>query len=136
MTGTAEQAKKYRARHPDRVRETNRIQHARRNKAAHNAEMREWRKNNPRAAKNADLKKVYGISIDRYEEMLKQQHGVCAVCKEPNKRRALAVDHCHETGLVRGLLCDPCNRALGFLRECPERINALREYIHQFLWLK
>lgn len=124
------------ARNPEKVRANNKRQRDRRGKDVHNAEMREWRKNNPRAAKNADLKKRTGCTIEQYEALLAQQHGVCAACGSPPIRRALAVDHCHESGLIRGLLCDACNTALGLLRESPARFNALRDYITSFSWLE
>lgn len=64
--------------------------------------------------RKSDLKK-YGITIEQYEKMEKSQKGVCAICKksEPNKYKKLAVDHCHKTGKVRGLLCSKCNNGLG-----------------------
>lgn len=72
--------------------------------------------------KHWSLKKSYGIGIQEYNEMLERQHGVCAICEGTEKStahtskkiRTLAVDHCHSTGKVRGLLCSRCNRALGF----------------------
>jgi Autographiviridae endonuclease VII len=48
--------------------------------------------------------------------MLKQQRGKCAICKtEPYELKRLSVDHCHEAGKVRGLLCVKCNAALALL---------------------
>lgn len=98
--------------------------------------MRVWRVANPSAAKSADLKKNYGIGIDEYNVLLMKQAGVCAVCGTAPGKVALAVDHCHETGIVRGLLCSPCNTALGLLRECPTRIMLLRDYIGRYNWIK
>jgi hypothetical protein len=69
----------------------------------------------------------YGIAIEEYETMLVEQDGKCAICKHPEtaimngKPMSLAVDHCHTTDAVRGLLCTNCNRALGLLQEDPER---------------
>jgi len=54
----------------------------------------------------------YGISIEQYEEMLDKQNGLCAICKTPPQTKRLAVDHDHDTGEVRGLLCHRCNRAV------------------------
>src|SRR5690242_17926963 len=57
------------------------------------------------------LQREYGISTADYEEMLDQQHGVCAIChRAPGAGQPLAVDHDHATGRVRQLLCGPCNR--------------------------
>lgn len=64
------------------------------------------------------LKTKYGISIDDYDSMMAEQGGVCKICRglDPSGRR-LAVDHCHETGRVRGLLCPSCNTALGRIEQ-------------------
>ena len=55
------------------------------------------------------------MTWERYEQLLKDQSGVCAICKNPEnvEGRALAVDHDHRTGETRGLLCTRCNHALG-----------------------
>jgi len=60
------------------------------------------------------LKNKYGITVDDYEKMFTEQNGVCKICQEICKSgKSLAVDHCHETGKVRGLLCAKCNTNLG-----------------------
>lgn len=84
-----------------------------------------WRQNNPERFKrlqtDGHLKRKYGISIEDYNRMLREQNGICAICHQPEragyrgKPRSLAVDHCHKTGKVRGLLCMRCNRAIGLL---------------------
>lgn len=81
----------------------------------------QWRKANPEKARligwRYELKKLYGITVEQYNEMLESQGGVCAICHDNNIRELkLAVDHDHETGKVRGLLCDRCNRGIGLLR--------------------
>lgn len=77
---------------------------ARRSTAEHKA----WKK-------NSDLKRKYGITLDEYNAMHEAQGGVCAICHsdEPIKTQPLAVDHCHTTHRVRGLLCSNCNMGLG-----------------------
>lgn len=98
-------------------------------------------------ARAAQLKHTYGLSIEEYNLMLKQQNGVCACCGKPEARRSgrrrrsdtetssLHVDHCHTTGAVRGLLCSECNQALGLLGEDPDRVKALLKYIEErVLW--
>lgn len=72
------------------------------------------------------LKTRYGLTPTDYAEMMRLQCGVCAVCGAPE--RWLHVDHDHQTGQVRALLCGNCNRALGLLNEEPERIGALAAY--------
>jgi hypothetical protein len=60
------------------------------------------------------LKKRYGITPEDYDRMLKKQRGRCAICGKPPKKNRLAVDHCHNTNKIRGLLCAACNRTLGW----------------------
>ena len=81
--------------------------------------------------------KKYGLSVEQYEALLHEQGGVCAVCREDGRgrnqfgRTSMPVDHDAMTGAVRGLLCDPCNRAAGFLRHDPARIRRLAEYLEE-----
>lgn len=63
-----------------------------------------------------------------YDGLLERQGGVCAVCGEKREGR-LVVDHDHETGKVRGLLCNFCNVALGFFRDDERRVVAAAEYL-------
>ena len=84
------------------------------------AYQREWRKRNPDLARNHNLKKMFGLTLDRYNELLAAQGGVCSICEEPEQAeryKYLSVDHCHTTGKIRGLLCSNCNRGLGLFRE-------------------
>ena len=74
------------------------------------------------------LKQVYGLSLQDYEAMVAQQGGVCRICKT-KPARPLFVDHCHASGKVRGLLCHPCNAALGFMRDDPVIAAAATEYL-------
>lgn len=61
------------------------------------------------------LKTRFGLDPEDYEEMLEKQDGRCAICGSLPDGQHLSVDHNHETGDVRGLLCQPCNLALGHL---------------------
>jgi hypothetical protein len=64
------------------------------------------------------LKAKYNLTEREYEAMHTGQHSVCAMCKEEcNEHNLLSVDHCHSTGIVRGLLCARCNKALGVYEE-------------------
>lgn len=76
----------------------------------------------------------YGVSQDEYELLLKRQAGVCKICLcRPGDKQALAVDHCHKTGLVRGLLCLLCNTALGKFQDDPALLRRAAEYLESVL---
>lgn len=82
------------------------------------------------------LKKVYNLSVEEYSKMLEEQNYVCAICKQPETLRDhrygvikhLCVDHNHETGQIRGLLCCRCNRAYGKLEESQQIIENMLIY--------
>ena len=76
------------------------------------------------------LRRYYGMTPDEYDYMLEKQGGVCAICgREPNGRR-LAVDHDHDTGTIRGLLCFRCNFGLSWFREDPAVVARASDYLH------
>lgn len=121
----------WRAQNPDKVRA---YRHAwyERNRASADASAAAWEKRNREKRTqrqrdhratgwkvNYDLMSRYGISADGYQQMLEQQGGQCAICKTDGLAgsRRLYVDHCHQTGVVRGLLCQKCNSGLGFFRD-------------------
>ena len=84
-----------------------------------------------------NLRYKYGLTVADYEQMLAEQRGVCILCGKPPKpdgvRAAsrLHVDHDHETGAVRQLLCLNCNRGLGYLKDDPGLLRAAAEYIER-----
>lgn len=66
------------------------------------------------------LKRKWSLTLDQYNDILKKQKGLCAICKNPETAhggRALSVDHDHETGKIRGLLCHSCNTGIGHLKD-------------------
>jgi len=69
--------------------------------------------------KEYSLQKKYGITIEQYNEIFIKQNGCCKICNRHQSefKRSLAVDHCHKTNKVRGLLCHHCNAAIGHLFE-------------------
>ena len=82
--------------------------------------------------KDGVLRKSYGISMLEYEQMLADQDGVCAICGGTNADgRDLFVDHNHQTGAVRGLLCNPCNRSLGLMKDNPATLRAAANYLER-----
>jgi Recombination endonuclease VII len=78
------------------------------------------------------LKKQYGLTIEGYQELLDSQGGVCAICGTDEIRgfgKRLAVDHCHDTNKVRGILCGNCNRGIGAFAHEPARLEAALRYL-------
>ena len=63
------------------------------------------------------LKKKYGLTPERYDEMLENQNNACAICKTPKPITNMPVDHNHATGKIRGILCSACNKALGHFKD-------------------
>lgn len=86
---------------------------AKENKGSRAEYMRQWRAQNPSKVAASDRKYRYGLTHEQFASMLEKQGGVCVICRGTDKTRSLAVDHCHVTGRVRGLLCGTCNTALG-----------------------
>src|SRR5436305_14191310 len=71
------------------------------------------------------LKRKFGLTLEQYDELLASQSGGCAICGDaPEAGTSLHIDHDHETGAVRGLLCVRCNNALGQLKEDSELVRA------------
>lgn len=78
--------------------------------------VREKQLSEKETTKNRTLKLRYGVSLEEVENMLDIQEGECAICNT-NITDTYQVDHCHNTGSVRGLLCKPCNMGIGFLKD-------------------
>lgn len=83
--------------------------------------------------RDRNLKKRYGITLDDYTGMLEAQNGCCAICgiHEKHCDKNLAVDHDHETGEVRKLLCQHCNTGLGQFRDNPEFLANAIKYLEE-----
>lgn len=77
------------------------------------------------------LLKRYNLTLEDYEAMLAEQGGVCAICKQEPRTAKLQVDHDHETGKVRGLLCVSCNSGLGHLGDDYNRVLLAAEYLRR-----
>jgi hypothetical protein len=80
------------------------------------------------------LKRFYGMTLEDYDRLLAAQRNVCAICKRSNTQaggrgKNLHVDHCHKTGKVRGLVCHPCNAAMGNAGDDPARLRELADYL-------
>ena len=125
----------------ERKLESNRRYHAahktelnerKRRRWANDPEYRARRSAATAGSKRASLLKRYGMTPLEYELRLARQNGACAICKKTPKQRWLCIDHCHETGKVRGLLCTPCNAALGAFGDDPKRMQAATDYLTRF----
>ncbi|WP_073927128.1 endonuclease VII domain-containing protein [Streptomyces sp. CB03911] len=77
--------------------------------------------------RKSHLRAKYGLEPHEYTAMVEEQRGLCLICETPQEK--LVVDHDHQTGKVRGLLCNSCNAALGFLRDRPEVALAAARYL-------
>lgn len=116
------------------------------NNAEHNRKyQREWQRREDRRARAraAHIKRKFGLTPEEFEAMVAEQQGLCAICQKPpvGKRRQqddfdgepelrpLDIDHDPKTGRVRGLLCNPCNQAIGLLRDDPESMRRAAVYV-------
>lgn len=77
---------------------------------------------------NYNLSHQYGISASHYFYLLDKQDGCCAICRGHNGERRLDVDHDHNTGAVRGLLCHRCNQGMIAVDACPNFCTAATHY--------
>jgi len=98
-----------------------------------NAEyVKQTKQNTPKKVqKNWQLKSKYGITLEDYNQLFIQQNGCCKICERHQSqfKKALAVDHCHSTGKVRGLLCTSCNNGLGRFKDSAELLKIAANYI-------
>lgn len=110
-------------------------------KSCDNKARLKWATNNPEKShlsqRERNLRHRFGVDLQWYEEQLKKQNYCCAICgtKENKVVRgaridlSFAVDHCHKTGKIRGLLCNQCNRALGMFNDSVELIHKAINYL-------
>lgn len=92
---------------------------------------RERKVNNP-AQRDYQLRQKYGIDSEQYDQMFADQNGMCAICGNTSKKR-LCVDHNHDTGEVRKLLCNKCNAGLGQFCDDAALLDRAAEYIRSCL---
>lgn len=91
------------------------------------------RPKNPEAIRRVNLKSKFGISVEEYDEILARQNNCCAICKRHQAEfdRNFAVDHDHEFGYNRGLLCVSCNNMLGRARDSIEVLENAIAYLKE-----
>lgn len=123
----AYRARRYRA---DPAREIERVRDWQQANSEHlRAYRREYRKGRKVQDREGHLRRKFGITQGDYERMLAEQGGGCAICGRPPGRVSLHVDHDHESGRVRGLLCVSCNNALGQLQESHDLLVEAMRYL-------
>ena len=109
------------------------------NRDRNNLRSKSWSLKNKDRIREYRLNNLFGISTEEYETMMRCQDSVCAICLNPeiitNSRCAgiyrLAVDHCHSTGAIRGLLCSNCNKVLGLFKDSIEIFKRAIEYLEK-----
>lgn len=75
------------------------------------------------------IERIYGISKEQFTAMLEQQSGRCPICSIEVSENKSHIDHCHETGKVRGILCSRCNQAIGLFKEDTKSMIKAVEYL-------
>lgn len=122
--------KRWRMKNRDRELEKGKIRREN-NKEKYNAMSKKWRDANPDKVKENTIKKRYGIDLAQWQTMFDAQDGKCIICgtHQFELKKELAVDHCHTTGKVRGLLCIRCNRAIGLFRDSPDLLDKALKYL-------
>lgn len=80
--------------------------------------------------RKSQIKRLYGISYDEYMEMLKSQGMKCLICSDSlDGAKHTNIDHDHDTGRVRGILCAHCNKGLGMFKDDPKLLQSAIEYL-------
>lgn len=114
---------------------------------------KKWEKENPEKAKiardrwkvpegwerNQRLKRKFAITVEDYDKMFEQQKGLCKICgKNYNNKsqKNFHIDHCHKTGVVRGLLCNKCNQGIGLLNDNPKLLKKAIDYLQNSVYNK
>lgn len=123
-----EYRRKYRETHRDKIRAAGKI-HREQNKDklrhyrnAHKARHRRWK-----------LQTKYGLTLEQMEQMFVAQNGQCAICLKPfEKWSNIHVDHNHETGKVRQLLCSNCNTAIGLFHDNIQTLSNAIDYLNKW----
>jgi hypothetical protein len=83
-----------------------------------------------RASHGRWILKTYGLTIEQYEALYEAQGGACYICRRAKGiSKRLCVDHDHATGFVRGLLCNTCNKFIGWLMDSPDAGFRVGEYL-------
>ncbi len=121
----------YRAANPEKIRDVQ-IAYRAANTEKLRAKNKAYAAAYPERTRAAQLRIKYGLTLEQYEQLLEKQEGLCAICqRERSTKRHLAVDHCHTTGKIRGLLCSTCNTALGKFRDSQILLHRAADYLDE-----
>jgi len=131
-----EYERQWRARNGAKVREKSR-RHYRNDRPRQIARVRQWQNENPEKFRESEARRKgwrgakYGLKKGDYERLWGLQEGGCALCRKPLVEKHTHIDHCHETGRVRGLLCRPCNAGLGMFHDNPDELRRAIAYLEK-----
>lgn len=117
----------YRKKNPDIVKKIN---DAKREYRKEYYRTPEWQEK----LRRSHLKSKFGLTQEDYERMLRDQNGVCLICKQyrtQSNKNYLHIDHCHDSGKIRGLLCYYCNAGLGWFQDNTEYLNGAIQYLEE-----
>ena len=126
MARTVEEERKYRDTHREEIRNNHR-KWRNTHLELQRAGVHKWQHLHPDRVRAYKRKYYYGITAKAYEQLLADQDGACAICR--NKQKLLCVDHDHATGVVRGLLCRKCNAAIGLMGDDPSLLCKAANYL-------
>lgn len=116
---TRKRSKRYRVEHPDKIREMRQNYKERRKEIRYKTD------------RNAHLKRKYKISESDYKVMYENQNGCCLICGIKKEYGKLCIDHSHQNGNVRGLLCSSCNFAIGLLKDDVKLVKRVISYLEK-----
>jgi len=133
-------AASWRAANPEKAKEISRLSKERRRKDPKVAQaiseyQARYRRTNAETLRHKERERKFGITRKEYAELYHSQNGVCAICHQPETAtrkgvvKALAVDHDHKTGKIRGLLCSDCNTGIGKLKDDPKIFESAIRYL-------
>lgn len=102
------------------------------NRQKRNQQIKDWKAKNPKSNWKVRLKYKYGITPEDYQIIFNKQKGKCGICKKQQSelRLPLCIDHCHNTTVIRGLLCISCNFGLGQFQDSVDNLTSAIEYLN------
>ena len=102
------------------------------NREKHREMSRRWARDNRERRRSVTFRRRFGISLEERDALFAAQGNVCAVCGADNPRgKHWHTDHDHRSGVVRGVLCGPCNHAIGLASDNPETLEAMAGYLRR-----